>query len=119
MDNFASPNITNDFGVPPSPANYIEPGKRPMSSMCPTIIIDKNSGNVRMVVGAAGGTKITTSVALVIMRHLWFDETLEEAVSAKRLHHQLFPMRVEFEYGFNEVFIVIEFIWICVMQFFL
>ncbi|XP_017113429.1 scoloptoxin SSD14 [Drosophila elegans] len=96
MDDFSTPGVINGFGVPASPANYIYPGKRPMSSMSPCIVVDQD-GNVRLLVGAAGGTRITTSVAAVIMKYLLRGETLASAVNDGRLHHQLAPMRVSYE----------------------
>ena len=64
MDDFSAPNVTNEFGLPPSPVNFIKPGKRPQSSAVPAMVLDKK-GNVLMTIGAAGGTIITTSVAQV------------------------------------------------------
>lgn len=64
MDDFSSAGTVNYFGVPATEPNYIKPGKRPMSSMAPLIVLDQND-DVRLLLGAGGGMKIITSVALV------------------------------------------------------
>lgn len=101
MDDFSTPGTVNEFGIPASPANFIKPGKRPLSSMVPTIVLDKD-GDPILIVGAAGGTKITTSVAYVIIQNLFFNQNLNDSIHAKRLHHQLAPMKVQHEHAFDQ-----------------
>uniref|UniRef100_A0A7N8YC98 Glutathione hydrolase n=1 Tax=Mastacembelus armatus TaxID=205130 RepID=A0A7N8YC98_9TELE len=95
MDDFSSPLITNSFGVPPSPSNFIRPGKRPMSSMCPTILLDKNN-KVKMVVGGI------LLLHRVILKALFFNYDLKNAVLEPRFHNQLSPNRTVVEPGFDK-----------------
>lgn len=64
MDDFSVPGQTNFYGLHASPANFIAPGKTPVSSVCPSILVNAD-GDVEMVIGAAGGSKVTTLVATV------------------------------------------------------
>ena len=80
MDDFSFPDITNGFDLPPSPHNFVRPGKRPQSSMSPTVITDTETGETRLVVGAGGGTQITTSVALTALYNLYFGRELEDSI---------------------------------------
>ena len=98
MDDFSYPDIVNAFGYPPSEANMVAPGKRPVSSMSPSIIVDDDN-RVVAIVGASGGSKIITSVAQVIYRLIYMKQTVKEAVDARRLHHQLVPMQINYEEG--------------------
>ncbi|XP_074040755.1 glutathione hydrolase 1 proenzyme [Leptinotarsa decemlineata] len=100
MRDFSSPNMTNGNGFASSPANFVAPGKRSMSAMCPSVVLDHNK-EVLLVIGGAGGPKITTSVAVVIMRHLWFGMDLKHAIDEKRLHHQLFPMEIIYDTAYQ------------------
>ncbi|XP_065130518.1 glutathione hydrolase 1 proenzyme-like [Paramisgurnus dabryanus] len=81
-------NQMHDFSNSTSIYNSIEPGIRPMSSMCPTIIMDQIHKRVKMVVGASGGKRITTATALVILNHLFFDYELDKAVNETRIFNE-------------------------------
>lgn len=103
MDDFSTPHTVNSFGIPASKANFIAPGKRPISSMAPTIIFDNKNQRVLQVIGASGGSKITTSTVQVSMLNLWFNKNIKQATDMPRLHSQLLPDEVLAEQGFNEV----------------
>ena len=83
-------------------------GKRPLSSMCPAIFVDPE-GEVRLVVGGSGGTKISSSVTEVSMNNLWFGKDIKESIDTRRLHHQLFPMSIGFEEKFDKVTFQMEY----------
>lgn len=104
MDDFSSPNITNEYGLRPSSANYIRPGKRPLSSTCPTIVVKSaaNESVPHLVIGGSGGSRIPTAVAQVVLRYLSLSESVDEAIEARRVHHQLLPNEVCPEVGFPD-----------------
>jgi len=90
MDDFsAKPGVPNVFGVIGDDANAISPGKRPLSSMSPTLLLENDK--VRMVVGSPGGSTIFTTVFQTIVNIIDFGMTPAEAVAATRFHHQLHP----------------------------
>jgi gamma-glutamyltranspeptidase/glutathione hydrolase len=90
MDDFSiKPGVPNTYGVVGSKANAIEPGKRMLSSMTPTMLL--KNGNVTMVIGTPGGSTIFTSVFQTIVDVTDFGMTPADAVAATRFHHQLLP----------------------------
>jgi gamma-glutamyltranspeptidase / glutathione hydrolase len=90
MDDFtAKPGFANYYGLVQGQANAIAPGKRPLSSMTPTIVL--KDGKPVLVVGAPGGSRIITTVLEVIVNVLDHGMTLQEAVDAPRIHHQWIP----------------------------
>ncbi|VDM96206.1 unnamed protein product [Thelazia callipaeda] len=97
MDDFSLPGRSNSFGYAPSPANYIKPGKRPLSSMSPLIIYNKHTKKVKMVVGASGGSYIISTVAQAVIHTLLFNKTVKEAVDEPRFHNQFLPPETLYE----------------------
>jgi gamma-glutamyltranspeptidase/glutathione hydrolase len=90
MDDFSSkPGTPNMYGLVGGKANSIQPGKRMLSCMTPTIV-EKN-GRLFMVVGTPGGSTIITSVFQTVINVIEFDMDMQQAVSAKRFHHQWLP----------------------------
>lgn len=96
MDGFsAKPGVPNLVGVVGSDANAIEAGKRPLSTMTPTILT--KDGRVAIVIGTPGGSRIATSIFQVLSNWHDYHMSLEAAVSAPRVHHQLLPADTIFE----------------------
>ena len=98
MDDFSSkPGEPNMYGLIGGKANAIEPQKRMLSSMTPTLI-EKN-GEFWMTLGTPGGSTIITSVLQTILNVYEFDMNMQQAVDAPRFHHQWFPDIIRFEYN--------------------
>jgi gamma-glutamyltranspeptidase/glutathione hydrolase len=96
MDDFSvKPGTPNMFGLIGGAANAIEPGKRMLSSMTPTIIV--KDGKPFLVVGSPGGSRIITTVLQVIVNVLDFGMNVQEAVDAPRFHHQWLPDTIRIE----------------------
>jgi gamma-glutamyltranspeptidase/glutathione hydrolase len=99
MDDFAAqPGTPNMFGLVQGEQNAIQPGKRMLSAMSPTIVLD-SAQQVLLVVGAAGGPTIITGTSQVILNVLDHRMNLADAMRAPRLHHQALPDSLTFEIG--------------------
>jgi len=97
MDDFsAKPGVPNAYGLIGNTANAIEPGKRMLSSMSPTIV-ETSDGELFLVLGSPGGSTIITTTAQVIMNVIDFDMNIEDAVESSRFHHQWLPDMIQFE----------------------
>ncbi len=98
MDDFtAKPGTPNEFGLVQGKANAVAPGKRPLSSMDPTIIL--KDGKPVLVVGTPGGSRIITTVLEILIAMIDHQVPLQEAVDAPRYHHQWLPDDLEAEPG--------------------
>ncbi|KAM3464721.1 hypothetical protein NHJ6243_002285 [Beauveria neobassiana] len=102
MNDFSIPGIDNEFGFPPAPANFIRPGKRPLSSITPFIATFPN-GTLYAVIGAAGGSRISTATAQCLWHAVEHGMTMREALSVGRLHDQLLPNRLTLENLFPDL----------------
>ncbi len=96
MDDFdAAPGQPNMYGLVGGHTNAIEPGKRMLSSMAPTIVL--RDGRPWLVIGARGGPRIITSLAQIVLNRYEFGMDLEQAVAAPRFHEQWWPDRIRYE----------------------
>ena len=100
MDDFAAkPSAPNMFGLIGGEANSIQPNKRPVSSMSPTILT--KDGKLFLVAGGPGGSRIPTAVLQVILDVTDFGMNAQDAVDSPRFHHQWIPDRISMERGFS------------------
>ncbi|POR37992.1 Gamma-glutamyltranspeptidase 1, partial [Tolypocladium paradoxum] len=101
MNDFAIPGVPNEFGFQPAAANYIRPGKRPLSSVAPVIAAHPRTRGLYATVGAAGGSRIISATAVALWHLLEHRMPLRDALREPRLHDQLMPNTVLLEYHFD------------------
>ena len=102
MDDFSiKPGVPNMYGAVGGEANAIQPGKRMLSSMSPTLVLDKNK-NPLLIVGTPGGTTIPTSVFQTLINILDFGMNSLEAINKPKFHHQWLPDEVMVEKEFDQ-----------------
>ena len=100
MDDFsAKPGVPNAYGLVGGDANAVQAGKRPLSSMTPTIV--NKDGQVWLVTGSPGGARIITTVLQVVMNMIDHDMNVAEASAAPRIHHQWLPDQLRIEEGIS------------------
>jgi gamma-glutamyltranspeptidase/glutathione hydrolase len=97
MDDFSLPGTPNAWGAVGTGANSVQPGKRPLSSMAPTLILE--NGQVRYVLGSPMGTFIISAVLQTVLNGVDFKLPPEQAVAAPRFHHQWSPDKLLVESG--------------------
>ena len=101
MDDFSSkPGVPNAYGLIGGELNSIEPGKRMLSSMTPTIVL--KDGNPFLATGSPGGGRIINTVLQMILNVIDFEMNIAEATNAVRIHHQWLPDEVDVEEGLNK-----------------
>lgn len=101
MNDFSEPGNTDIYGYAPSPANFVHPGKRPLSSITPVIAEFLANSTLCFAVSAAGGSHIITSVTESLWHVLDMHMTAAEALAEPRFHDQLIPNQVEFDWTFE------------------
>ena len=102
MDDFSGqPGVPNQFGLLGGVANEIEPAKRPLSSMTPTIVFDE--GEPFLAIGSPGGSRIITAVLQIILNVVDFEHSLEKATGSKRIHHQWYPDDIDIEENYDQL----------------
>ena len=101
MDDFSTaPGQANAFGLVQGPANRIAPGRRPLSSMSPTLVF-RGDQTPWLATGSPGGSRIITTVLQVLVNRIVYGINLATAVSSPRLHSQLWPDQISVEEGFS------------------